>query len=306
MGVAGRKHGGGLGFDTRAELVERALSDEPAAVDDGEVAAEAFDDFEDVRGEENRGAASDHALEHRLEGAGSDRVDTFEGFVEKKNFGAVDYGGGEGQLFLHTVRVVGDELFALIGELHEIEKLGGAFCGSFAIQAVHAADEVEIFGAGEASKESHSFGYHSDLPFDFERSGGEIQAEDFDPARRGREQTGEHFDRGGFSCAVGAEEAEKLSGSDAEIYILDGDELTEAAREAFRGNCEICHGFPTLAQRWKRSKVRAELVLEAFWQVSRIETSEPLPFFAGYSGVGLVRLIGSRGRWDGARETQVK
>jgi hypothetical protein len=152
----------------------------------------------------------------------------------------------------------------LIGELHEIEKLGGAFCGSFAIQAVHAADEVEVFGAGEASEESHSFGHHSDLPFDFERSSDEIQAENFDSARRGREQTGEHFDRGGFSCAVGAEEAEKLSGSDAEIYILDGDELTEAAREAFRGNCEICHGFLTLAQRWNAQKRRRSLCPRRF------------------------------------------
>ena len=50
-------------------------------MDDGEVAAETFDDFEDVRGKENRGAARDHALQHRFERAGSDCVHTFERLV---------------------------------------------------------------------------------------------------------------------------------------------------------------------------------------------------------------------------------
>ncbi len=65
-------------------------------MDDGEMAAEAFDDFENMRGEKNRGAARDHALEHRFERAGSDCVNTFERLIEKKNFGAVDDGGGQG------------------------------------------------------------------------------------------------------------------------------------------------------------------------------------------------------------------
>ena len=50
-------------------------------------------------------------------------------------------------------------------ELHEIEQLGGALRGGVAIEAVHAADEVQIFGAGEASEEGHAFGNDANLAF---------------------------------------------------------------------------------------------------------------------------------------------
>ena len=56
-----------------------------AAIDDGDVGAEALDDFEDVRGEEDGGAAGDHALKHGFEGAGGDGVDAFEGLVEEED-----------------------------------------------------------------------------------------------------------------------------------------------------------------------------------------------------------------------------
>ena len=35
-------------FDTGAKFLERALRDKPSAMDDGEMAAEAFDDLEDL------------------------------------------------------------------------------------------------------------------------------------------------------------------------------------------------------------------------------------------------------------------
>ena len=83
---------------TGAELVERAVGDETALMNDGDVAAEALDDFKDVGGEEDGCAAVDHAREHSLEHAGGDGVDPFEGLVEKEDFGAVDDGGGKGKL----------------------------------------------------------------------------------------------------------------------------------------------------------------------------------------------------------------
>ena len=114
------------GLDAGAQLFEGAVGDEVAAVDDGDVSAEALDDFQDVGGEEDRCAAGDHALEHRLESAGGDGVDPFEWLVEEENFGAVDDGSGECELFLHAVGEVGDEFFCFVGESHELEELGGA------------------------------------------------------------------------------------------------------------------------------------------------------------------------------------
>src|SRR5439155_19064074 len=111
----------GASLDAGAELLDGALSDELPLVDDGDVAAEALDDLQDVGGEEDRGAARDHALEHRLERAGGDRVHSLERLVEEENARAVDDGGGERELLLHAVGVVGDERFRPVGELHEIE-----------------------------------------------------------------------------------------------------------------------------------------------------------------------------------------
>src|SRR5580658_1658409 len=99
------------------------------AVNDGDVGAEALDDLEDVRCEEDGGAAADHALEHGFEGAGGDGVDAFEGLVEEEDLGTVNDSGGEGKFFLHAVGEVSDELFCFVREAHELEELGGASGG---------------------------------------------------------------------------------------------------------------------------------------------------------------------------------
>ncbi len=175
--------------DARAQLVEGAVGDEAPLMDDGDVAAQALDDFEHVRGEKDGGSAFGHALEHGFQGAGGDGVHAFEGLVEKQNAGAVDDGGGEGKLLLHAVGEVGDQLFGLVGEVHEVEEFVGAAVGGFAVEAVHAADEAEIFRRGEAAEEGEAFGDDADLALDVEGVGGEVDAKD---ARCGRK-----WERGG-------------------------------------------------------------------------------------------------------------
>ena len=224
---------GVAGLDAGAELFEGAVGDEVAAVDDGDVGAEALDDFEDVGGEEDGGAAGDHALEHGFESAGGDGVDAFEGLVEEEDFGAVDDGGGEGEFLLHAVGEVGDEFFCFVGEAHELEELGGAGGGGGGVEAVHAADEAEVFGCGETAEEGEAFGDDADLALDFDGVGGGVEAEDLDAAGGGSEEAGEHLDGGGFAGAVGAEEAEELAGRDGEVDVLNGGEVAEAAGEAW-------------------------------------------------------------------------
>ena len=110
FGRAGRREGCcRLGFDSCAKFFERSLSYQLAAMNDGHVAAEAFDDFQHVRSEKDRGAASDHALQHGFQRVRSDRVHAFERLVEKKDFGAVNYSGGQGEFLLHAVGIVGHE-----------------------------------------------------------------------------------------------------------------------------------------------------------------------------------------------------
>src|SRR4051812_21220267 len=182
--------------------------------------AETLDDFENVRGEEDGGATGDHALDHGLERAGGNGVDAFEWLVKKKDFWAVDDGGGECKFFLHAMGEVGDEFFSFVGERHELEQLLRACGRSGAVEAVHAADEAEVFGCGEAAEEGEAFGNDADLALDFDGIGDRVEAEDPDAAGGGSEEAGEHLDSSGFAGAVGAEEAEELTGRDGEVDVL--------------------------------------------------------------------------------------
>src|ERR1700733_11982442 len=158
-----------------------------AAVDDGDVGAESFDDLEDVGGEEDGCATGDHALQHRFESPGGDGVDAFEWLVEEENFGAVDGGGGGGEVFLHAVREVGDEFFCFASKRHEVEQFGGTGGGGADVEAVHATDEAEILGCGETAEESEAFGDDTDLTLDFDGVGDGIQTEDLNAAGGGCE-----------------------------------------------------------------------------------------------------------------------
>ena len=150
--------------------------------DDGNVAAKAFDDLKHVGGEEDSCAAVDHAGEHRLEHARCDSVDSFKGLVEEENFRAVDDGGREGELLLHAVREVGNELAGFVGELHEVQELVGAAEGGFLVESIHAADKMKILGGGEAAHESHALGNDADLALEVKGRCAEWLAEDLDGA----------------------------------------------------------------------------------------------------------------------------
>ena len=136
-----------------------------------------------------------------------------KGLVEKEDLGAVDDGGGEGEFLLHAVGEVGDELFGVGGETHEVEQLVGAGCGGGGVQAVHAADEAEVLGGGEAAEEGEAFGDDADLTLELDGVGGEVLAEDLDGARGGGEQAGEHLDGGGFAAPLGPRKPKNWPGA---------------------------------------------------------------------------------------------
>jgi hypothetical protein len=129
------------------------------------------------------------------------------------------------------VGIIGDELVGLIGELHELEKFCCAPGAGVAVEAVHAADEGQVLGSGQAAKQSQTFGYDADLAFNVDDLALEVEPQNFNSARGRSQQPGEHLDGGGLAGAIGAEEAEELSGGDAEVHILHGNEVSEAASQ---------------------------------------------------------------------------
>ena len=112
------------------------------------MAAQPFDDFKYMGGEKNRGAPCNHALEHSLQSARGDGIHGFEWLVEEENLRPVDHRCGQRELFLHSVRVVGNEFLRLVRQLHELEQFSCPLRCRLAVKAVHAADEVQIFRAG--------------------------------------------------------------------------------------------------------------------------------------------------------------
>ena len=105
------------------------------------------------------------------------------------------------------------------------------------VEAIHAADEGEVFAGGELAEEGHAFGNDADVAFDFDGVGEEVLAENLDGARGGCEEAGEHLDGGGFAGAVGTEKAEELAGLDGKIDVVDCGESVEGASKRVGGDC---------------------------------------------------------------------
>ena len=223
-------------LNARPEFFKRAVGDEMAAVDDGDVGAETLDDLKDVGGEEDGGATGDHPLEHGLESARGDGVDAFKGLVEEEDAGPVDDGCGQGELFLHAVGEVGDEFFRFAGEAHKLEQLGGAGGGGGLIEAVHPTYESEVFRCSKTAEEGQAFGDDADLALDVDWVRDGVEAKDLDGAGCRGEEASKHLDGGGFACSVWAKETKELAGSDREVDVLNRDEVAETTGEACGGD----------------------------------------------------------------------
>ena len=87
-------------------------------------------------GEKNRGAPCNHALEHSLQSARGDGIHGFEWLVEEENLRPVDHRCGQRELFLHSVRVVGNEFLRLVRQLHELEQFSCPLRCRLAVKAV--------------------------------------------------------------------------------------------------------------------------------------------------------------------------
>src|SRR5277367_626080 len=160
--------------DACALFFKRALRDEPAFVDDGHVAAQTLNNFENMRSQKDSDAALRHASKKRFERACSKSIHAFKRLVEKKNARTVNHSRGQREFFLHAVRIVRDQRFWPVRELHEIEQFLGAALRCGTIEAIHAADELKIFGARQSFEKAHTFGNDADLPFNFNMMRSEV------------------------------------------------------------------------------------------------------------------------------------
>ena len=172
--------GTGLRQDSHPQLFQRALRHQASLMNNRHVTAQALNNLQHVRSQKDRSSARDHALQHGFERAGSNGIYAFERLVEKKDLGPVNHGGGHGQLLLHAVGVVGDELFRLVSEVHEVQQFGGSLGGSLSIETVHSSGKIEKLGTCQSSEQRHALGHDSDLLLYFHRIFLQIEAENLD------------------------------------------------------------------------------------------------------------------------------
>jgi hypothetical protein len=168
----------------------------------------------------------------------------------------VNHRGGESELFLHPVGVVGNHGLGTVGKLHEFQKFVAAFAGGGFVEAVHAADKFQVFRRGEAMEEAHTFRNNTDLAFYFDRIVRKIDSQKGHAAGCRSQQACKHFDGGGFTRAVWSEEAKELAGFDLEINVVYRSKGSETAGQLFCGDGDFRHGRAAPEKGRKRTLAR--------------------------------------------------
>jgi hypothetical protein len=149
-----------------------------------------------MSGKEDGCPVADHPLQHGLQLPRRNRVHALEGLIQKQHLGPVNHRRGHGQLLLHSVREVGHQLAALVGQLHKIEQFFGAPVGRLPVKPIHATHKVQILRRGQPSQQGHSFRHHADLALQIERSGPKGLAQNLNRPRTRLQQPSQHLDGG--------------------------------------------------------------------------------------------------------------
>ena len=160
-------------------------------------------------------------------------IDPGGGFVEDQHFRAMDDRHRQRQTLTDAQRQGGGQGVFHLAE-HEALAHFRHPTGDFAVRNMKQAGvQFEVLPDGQFAIEREGL-RHIAHPL----AGGDILridrlAEQPGFAFAGGQQAGEHLHGGGFAAAVGAEEAEDFTARDAEVNVVDGDEVAKA------------HGQPT-------------------------------------------------------------
>src|ERR1700677_4135837 len=199
---------------------------------------DALDHVEDVGAVNDRLAFTGERLDEGLESDGGVGVEAVERLVEEDHRRIMEQRGSDDDLAAHALGVGAEELFGegFEAEIEEGDELPDALAGALAWDAVEGGDHFEVFEAGEGFEDRSGFGDEADVAFDVDWIREQIEPADFGGSAGGPEHAGEHFERGGFSRAVGAKEADDLARWNVEGDFVDGDLRAEGFGEAIEGD----------------------------------------------------------------------
>src|SRR5690348_1674461 len=243
------------------EEIERAVIEEAAVVDDHDAAAKFFNVVEIVRGEQHGG------LEFAIDGAEEfanlifgDDVEADGGLVEKKQRRIVEERGGEVAAHAFAERKFAHGRGEIVLDSEDLVELFHALAEIALGDFVNAAEELEGFDDGDIPPELSALA--EDDAHGFNVLAARVVGEgaiDAGFAGAGDENSGEHFDAGGFAGAVGADVADHFAAFDGESDAVDGfdgeifaeEEILDGAPDAFAAleGAEIFGEFANVNQR---------------------------------------------------------
>ena len=223
VGVVGRYDLDRGAADLRLEGVGGALGDELALIDDSEVVGELIGLLEVLGGEEDRHALVAGEVGDLVpEGGAALDVEARGRFVQEEDPRPVQKRQRQVESALHASRVVADLAVGRIGEADTLDQLVAA-PGSVGLRhSVEGALEPHVVPGGQIGVERCFLKGCADRVTD----GGAVLDDVVTghPRRSGggREEGGQHVDRGRLAGAVRAEEAVDLTRPDLEVDSVDG------------------------------------------------------------------------------------
>lgn len=103
--------------------------------------------------------------------------------------------------------------------------------------------EIHIFVGGQLIVDTGVLKYNAELLARRGLMDDGIEAVELHTAAGGRQQGSQHFNGGGFTRAVGAEESKDLALGDIESDVIDGSEFAEFLYQALGANHEGLKGL---------------------------------------------------------------
>src|SRR6266853_3329630 len=218
-----------------AERIGRAVGNELAVINVGYVAAALG--FVHVVGGDEEGDAMTGKLEKEIpELAARHRVDAGGGLVEEKKGRLVQHGAAQSEALLPATGKLRGQTSQIGCQAVELNNFFDAALQARGLQAVDAAVKLQVFRHGQIVVEAEVLRHVADVLADGFRICADVQAFDKGGAAAEWQKTCEHFDDGGFSAAVGAEETKDFALFDTEAYVVDGREIAEAPNQMFGGD----------------------------------------------------------------------
>ncbi len=184
-----------------------------------------------VGGHDHRDPLPRHRVDQPPEPPAGDRVHPAGRLVEEHEFRPVQHRAGEGEPLLEAAgKGTGQQVFLPFEPGHR-DRGRRALRGHLSREAVHAAEEPQVLSHREIVVEAEPLRHVADPPLHPLRVLSDVDPEHRGDACAGRQQPHEHPDRGGFSGAIAAEEAEHLPCLHVERETVHGGERAETPRE---------------------------------------------------------------------------